>query len=146
MSTTVPVTPTPATPRQAPDLGKKRSGRTVRNGMATVLMGVCLVLVTVPLVFVLITVVQKGWSAVTETGWFTDDIPPVRRSGPGMAPAIVGTLAAVRFRDQRLTRPLAIIHRGGAALGLTASRFLKLLTGPDEPATVPGKERVAVGD
>jgi phosphate transport system permease protein len=36
--------------------------------------------------------VQKGWSAVTTSGWFTDDIPPVRRTGPGMGPAIVGTL------------------------------------------------------
>jgi phosphate transport system permease protein len=75
-----------------PDLAPKRSGRAVRNGLATVLMALCLVAVVVPLAFVLVTVVQKGWSAVTESGWFTDDIPPVRRSGPGMGPAIVGTI------------------------------------------------------
>jgi DNA-binding transcriptional LysR family regulator len=39
-----------------------------------------------------------------------------------------GTLVAVRFADHRLTRPLAIIHRRSGQLGLTASRFLKLLT------------------
>ena len=39
-----------------------------------------------------------------------------------------GTLAAVRFSDAQLTRPLAIIHRKSAQLGSTASRFLKLLT------------------
>jgi phosphate transport system permease protein len=50
------------------------------------------VLVVVPLVLVLFTVVQKGISAVTTSGWFTEPIPPVRRSGPGMAPAIVGTI------------------------------------------------------
>ena len=43
-----------------------------------------------------------------------------------------GTLVAVRIDgqdpDHRLTRPLAIIHRRNQQLGLTASRFLKLLT------------------
>jgi DNA-binding transcriptional LysR family regulator len=43
-----------------------------------------------------------------------------------------GTLAAVPFRDQRLSRPLAIIHRRGGELGLTASRFLRLLTSANE--------------
>ena len=43
-----------------------------------------------------------------------------------------GTLVAVRIESQdpgrRLTRPLAIIHRRSHQLGLTASRFLELLT------------------
>lgn len=43
-----------------------------------------------------------------------------------------GTLVAVRISgqdpDYRLTRPLAVIHRRHHQLGLTASRFLKLLT------------------
>jgi DNA-binding transcriptional LysR family regulator len=38
-----------------------------------------------------------------------------------------GTLSAIRFRDHRLTRPIAIIHRAAAGLGLTAARFLDLL-------------------
>jgi phosphate transport system permease protein len=81
-----------ATRMGAPDLAPKRSGRAFRNGLATVLMVACLVIVVIPLAFILFTVVQKGWTAVTESGWFTDDIPPVRRSGPGMGPAIVGTI------------------------------------------------------
>ena len=36
------------------DLSRKRSGRSVRNGLATVLMGLSLVVVMVPLVFVLV--------------------------------------------------------------------------------------------
>ncbi len=45
-----------------------------------------------------------------------------------------GTLAAVPFRDRRLTRPIALIHRGSGQLGVTASRFLELLThAEDEP-------------
>ena len=43
-----------------------------------------------------------------------------------------GTLAAVRFRDHRLTRPLAILHRKNRRLGPTASRFLELLTAADD--------------
>ena len=39
-----------------------------------------------------------------------------------------GTLRAVRFRDRKPTRPLAIIHRRPEQLGLAASRFLELLT------------------
>lgn len=42
-----------------------------------------------------------------------------------------GSLRAVRFRDHRLTRPLAIVHRRGQALSLTASRFLEQLTRTD---------------
>ncbi len=46
-----------------------------------------------------------------------------------------GTLAAVRFRDHRLTRPLAILHKAGDGLGLTAIRFLELLKAKEaEPA------------
>ncbi len=45
---------------------------------------------------------------------------------------LAGTLAAVRLRDHRLTRPLAILHRKNRRLGLTASRFLELLTADDD--------------
>jgi phosphate transport system permease protein len=75
----------------APDLSRKRSGRSVRNAVATIAMVLCLIIVVIPLAFVLVTVVQKGIGAISAE-WFTEDIPPVRRSGPGMGPAIVGTL------------------------------------------------------
>ena len=57
-----------------------------------------------------------------------------------------GTLRCVRFKDRRLTRPLAIIHRRSGSLGLAASRFLELLTlaeggagskPPEAPAFAP---------
>jgi phosphate transport system permease protein len=83
----------PEVPPSGPptDLSPKRSGRWARNGIATVLMGLSLVIVLIPLGFVLFTVIQKGAQAIS-WGWFTDDIPPVRRSGPGMGPAVVGTI------------------------------------------------------
>lgn len=73
------------------DLSPKRSGRSVRNGLATFLMGLAVVVVMVPLVFVLATVVAKG-ASVMSWSFLTEDIPPVRRLGPGMGPAIVGTI------------------------------------------------------
>jgi len=65
------------------------------------------------------------------------------------APTLVGevkagTLRAVRFRDRRPTRPLAIIHRRSDQLGLAASRFLGLLTAPDV-APAPARDGQAPG-
>lgn len=63
-----------------------------------------------------------------------------------------GTLVGVPFRDARLVRPLAIIHRrGGGEPGLTSARFLGLLTGreyePEPPAAANGSrsKRRSVG-
>jgi DNA-binding transcriptional LysR family regulator len=49
-----------------------------------------------------------------------------------------GTLAAVSFLDDRLCRPLAIIHRRSGPLGLTASRLLRILqAGADSASPAP---------
>jgi phosphate transport system permease protein len=77
------------------DLSPKRGWRQVKSGVATVLMALCFVLVLIPLVFVLATVLAKGFSVVVTDfpKFFTEDIPITSRStGPGMGPAIVGTL------------------------------------------------------
>lgn len=52
-----------------------------------------------------------------------------------------GMLAAVRLRDHRLVRPLAILHKNGGGLGLTVQRFLDLLTAKAPAA----REPVAIG-
>ena len=55
-----------------------------------------------------------------------------------------GTLAAVPLADRGLTRPLAILHRRSEPLGLTATRFLRLLqAGADVPAA-PSKSSATV--
>ena len=89
------------------DLRAKRSTRGVRNGTATVLMAVCLVIVMVPLIFVLVTVVQKGASVIS-LDFFTKDIPPGRRTGPGMGPAIVGTIVTTGVATM-MAVPLGIL-------------------------------------
>ena len=48
-----------------------------------------------------------------------------------------GSLVMLKFRDHRLARPIAIIHRRAHSLSLTASRFVNLLMSPEcrTPAT-----------
>ena len=76
----------------AEDLAPKRSRRTFVNGLMTALMALSVVAVLVPLGAVLWTVVSKG---APQIGWdfLTKDIPIVtRQKGPGIGPAIVGTV------------------------------------------------------
>ena len=52
-----------------------------------------------------------------------------------------GTLRAVRFRDHRPIRPLAVIHRRGDPLSLSVARFVEFLTAGDAvpaPAALKG--------
>jgi DNA-binding transcriptional LysR family regulator len=57
-----------------------------------------------------------------------------------------GMLCAVRFKDRRPTRPLAIIHRRAEQPGLAASRFLDLLTLNDGSAASKPVEDKALAD
>ena len=74
-----------------PDFSAQRSARTIRNGLATVLITLALFLVLLPLVLLLVQVIAKGGKSLSWS-FFTKDIPSVRRPGPGMGPAILGTL------------------------------------------------------
>jgi DNA-binding transcriptional LysR family regulator len=47
-----------------------------------------------------------------------------------------GSLAAVPFRSEPLTRPLAIVHRGASRLSPVATRFLDLLLTPHPSSAV----------
>ena len=76
----------------AADLAARRSRRSVTNSLMTVLMALAVVAVLIPLVAVLYTVVSKG-ASVLSFDFLTKDIPIVtRQKGPGIGPAIVGTL------------------------------------------------------
>ena len=67
-------------------------GRRFRNRLATAAVYAAVVIAAVPLCFVLAYVVRKG-GAVVGLDFLTYDIPiSSRRPGPGMGPAVVGTL------------------------------------------------------
>lgn len=76
----------------ADDLAPRRSRRTVVNGAMTALMALSVVAILVPLGAVIWTVVTKGASQLSWS-FLTHDIPIVtRQKGPGIGPAIVGTV------------------------------------------------------
>jgi phosphate transport system permease protein len=83
------------TATSALDLTAKPSWRSVKSSMAVGLMVVAFALVALPLLAVLWSVISKGAGTAFASfpDFFTKDIPVVsRRPGPGMGPAILGTL------------------------------------------------------
>ena len=80
-----------------PDLTAKRSWRSVKSALMTGLMTASVVAVAVPLVAVVWSLFSRG-VAVAFHGFphfFVDEIPVIaRKAGPGMGPAILGTLLA----------------------------------------------------
>jgi phosphate transport system permease protein len=77
------------------DLHGRRSWRTTKNEIMTVVLGLAIVAVAIPLVMILYSVIAKGAGVAFKEfpDFFTKEIPIVsRRVGPGMGPAILGTL------------------------------------------------------
>lgn len=86
-------------PSAAPklDLTAKPSWRAIKNTIMTGLMMAAFLVVAIPLLAVLGSVAEKGVRTAFASfpDFFTSDIPIVsRRPGPGMGPAILGTLLA----------------------------------------------------
>ena len=74
----------------------------------TVLMLLCFVVTLVPLALVVMTVLQKGLH-VMGLDFLTKDIPTqTRQPGPGMGPAIVGTLV-ITATATAMAVPLGIL-------------------------------------
>jgi phosphate transport system permease protein len=77
------------------DLRGKRSWRTTQNTLMVAVMAAAVVLVAIPLFAVLWSVLAKGAGIAFRAfpAFFTETIPMIsRKAGPGMGPAIVGTL------------------------------------------------------
>ena len=80
-----------------PDLSAKRSWRTVKNALMTALMIASVIAVALPLAAVLAAVFSRGLRMLASgfPDFLLKEIPIVaRRAGPGMGPAILGTLLA----------------------------------------------------
>jgi phosphate transport system permease protein len=144
MSTTLESTTSPPAPRTI-DLSPKRGWRFGKNHLMTGLMGACLVVAIIPLVLVLWTVISKGAAIVFGSfpSWFTDEIPiRSREAGPGMAPAIVGTIL-ITFAATVMAVPLGILgavylhEYGGRSWFSRLTRFMaNVMTGV--PSVVMG--------
>lgn len=77
------------------DLRRKPSWRATKSTLIIVLMGGAVVAVLIPLIAVLWSVISRGAGVMFSSfpAFFTAEIPLIsRKAGPGMGPAIVGTL------------------------------------------------------
>lgn len=85
----------PGDPILAIRLEPRMSWRTVKNGIMTGFMIAAFVAITIPLIAILYSLISRGASIAFKDfpAFFTETIPVVsRRQGPGMGPAILGTL------------------------------------------------------
>jgi phosphate transport system permease protein len=81
----------------APDLSAKRSWRSVKSAIMTGLLIASVAVVALPLVAVVVSVFSSGVRVAFQgfPAFFVKEIPVVaRQPGPGMGPAILGTLLA----------------------------------------------------
>jgi len=81
--------------RSALDLRPRRNWRSTKNLLGSVMMGLCVVIIMIPLAAIIYAVIHKGAGVAFKSfpDFFTKDIPIIsRKVGPGMGPAIVGTL------------------------------------------------------
>jgi phosphate transport system permease protein len=82
-------------------------GRRVRNQLASVLIVLAVLVAAIPLVLLIVYVIRKGGGSLTWK-FLTKPIPTVRRLGPGMGPAVVGTLV-ITFWATVMAVPLGIL-------------------------------------
>ena len=121
-----------ATPTVALDLRAKPSWRSTKNHVVTALMVVAFAAVLLPLVAVMWSLISRG-AGVAFGGFpdfFTSEIPVVsRKAGPGMGPAILGTLL-VTGGATLIAVPLGILgaiylhEYGGKSRLATIVRFM----------------------
>ena len=116
-------------------LAASRTWRTTKSAIMSVLMGSALVLVIIPLVLVFVVVVQRGADSMS-WAFLTKDIPVrAREIGPGMGPAIVGTLL-ITFVATLIAVPIGILgavylnEYGGTSVFASVVRFMStVMTG-----------------
>src|SRR5664279_4541844 len=84
----------PSAPAPRPSISKSSAGgwRSAKSAIASFLIVMSLVVAIVPLVLIVGYVIVRGIDSIS-WAFLTDDIPILTRSdGPGMGPAVVGTL------------------------------------------------------
>lgn len=91
--------------------GSGLAGRRFKNNVATVVVTSCFLVALVPLVWLLWTVISRGWSTVTSSTWWTGDqrlVPDWHTSGGGALHAIIGTFEQVIICSA-ISVPIAIL-------------------------------------
>ncbi|MBA2543063.1 MAG: phosphate ABC transporter permease PstA [Deltaproteobacteria bacterium] len=119
----------------ASDLHAKPSWRSTRSKLMTGLMIAAVAILAIPLIAVLYAVVSRGAGVAFDAfpAFFTKDIPAIsRREGPGMGPAILGTLL-VTGAATVIAVPLGVLgavylhEYGGTRKFARAVRFMAMV-------------------
>lgn len=117
--------------------GSRTGGmRRFKNGLAAVLVGASFLIALVPLVWLLWTVVSKGWTAITSSGWFTQNLRNrlPTDAGGGAEHAIIGTLQQVALCSA-ISIPIAVlvavylVEYGRGPLARATTFMVDILTG-----------------
>lgn len=129
----------------ASDLRARRGWRSLQSNLMTTLMALAVIAIAVPLVAVIWSVASKGAGVAFADfpDFFVAEIPVVsRRAGPGMGPAILGTLL-VTFGATLIAVPLGVLgavylnEYGGQSRFARTVRFMAVvMTGV--PSVVTG--------
>jgi phosphate transport system permease protein len=124
----------PLKPRTFSGPGRRRR---VTNSVATVLVTLAMVLALTPLVFVLYSVIAKGYKAIASTVWWTQSQAGMTAfvGGGGAYHAIVGTLlqglvcAVISIPIGIMVAIYLVEYGGGTALGRLATFMVDILSG-----------------
>ncbi len=121
--------------RRVIDLRPRPTWRRAKSVIMSVLMGLCVVAVAIPLAMIIHAVISKGAGTAFEAfpAFFTHDVPVIsRKAGPGMRSAIVGTLL-VTGGATLIAVPLGILgavylgEYGGQSPFARAVRFMTMV-------------------
>lgn len=132
---TPPAPPSPPAPR--PSISKSSAGgwRSAKSAIASFLIVASLVVALVPLVLIVGYVIVRGANMIS-WAFLTDDIPILTRSeGPGMGPAVVGTLL-ITAAATVMAVPLGVLggiylneYSARSALGRVVRFMAEVMTG-----------------
>jgi phosphate transport system permease protein len=120
----------------APALSRSHTVRKIKNNVATVMVTLAFLIALIPLVWLLWTVVSKGWHALTRDGWFTSDVGTrtYRDPGGGALHAIIGTAEQVLLCSL-ISVPIAVmvgiylVEYGRGPLARTTTFMVDILSG-----------------
>jgi phosphate transport system permease protein len=129
-------------PLSTQDLAAKRSWRSTKSAIMTVLMAASLLAVMIPLVFVIINVITNG-AKVMSLDFLKSDIQvSARREGGGIGPAVIGTLLITTIATL-MAVPLGILgaiylneYSAGGKFGRVVRFMATVMTGV--PSVVMG--------
>lgn len=121
----------------APTFSRISTARKIRNSLATVLVTAAFLLALVPLVWVLYTVLERGFTVVLSADWWTQSLSGLlgRQQGGGVYHAIYGTLitslvcAALSIPIGIMVAVYLVEYGGRSRLARTTTFMVDILTG-----------------